>query len=252
MKRVIFTNICKVYQPSTPSATENLTQLYGLAPLASSVARFDPSTHEKRKLRKSYKNHISDLPGKHEIPPRGIDGPVGMSNGAGTGAGGSAMPTLLSIVFSQQGHIPQHPTHLPQLDSELLNRALVLDKTPATGIPDFDVSKLAIVPFTAGGIAGENASSGGGGSFSAPVGNGNGGPGGARGLGGGLSSGKSSLHFASRLHSGNNTAAESSNDDSSFMRIPLKKKKKRPINSLSPPGNGSPPSDLDSKRRKKL
>ena len=233
----------QVYEPSKPSATENLTQLFGLGPLASSVARFDPVTKEKRKLRKSYKNHISDLPGKHEIPPSGIDAPVGMSNGAGTGAGGGAMPTLLSIVFSQQGHIPQNPSHLPPIDSELLNRALVLDKTPATGIPDFDVSKLAIVPFSM-----SNGNSFGGGSHSMGS---NGGPG-SRQLSSGLSGGKSSLHFASRLHSDNNTAAESSNDDSTFMRIPLKKKKKRAHNSLSPTGNGSPTSEFDPKRRKKI
>lgn len=207
------------------------------------MARFDPATQEKRKLRKSYKNHISDLPGKHEIPPRGIDGPPGMANGGGAGSS-NAMPTLLSIVFSQQGHVPQHAAPLPQLDSELLSRALVFDKTPATGIPDFDVGKLAIVPFSAGG---------GGASPTSATSPGLPG-GGVAGNGGGAKqhgAARSSLHFASRLHSGDNTGAESSNDDSTFMRIPLKKKKKRMHNSLSPTGNGSP-TDMDMKRRKKV
>lgn len=165
-----------------------------------------------------------------------------MSNGAGTGASGG-MPTLLSIVFSQQGHIPQHPTPLQGLDSDLLNRALVFDKTPATGIPDFDSNKLAIASYPGGGSPSGHGSGSQSPGYGAPQTNGTQ-------QSGGLTGGRSSLHFASRLHSGNNTGAESSNDDS-FMRIPLKKKKKRPHNSLSPTGNGSP-NDLDLKRRKKL
>lgn len=125
----------------------------------------------------------------------------------------------------------------------------MFDKTPATGIPDFDVGKLAIVPFSAGG-------GGGGASPTSATSPGlPGGGGGAAGNGGGAkqhgATARSSLHFASRLHSGDNTGAESSNDDSTFMRIPLKKKKKRMHNSLSPTGNGSP-TDIDMKRRKKV
>lgn len=193
--------------------------------------------------------------------------------GAGSTNGTSSsnnMPTLLSIVFSQQGNIPQNnqlPPPLPPLDQELLHRALVLDKTPATGITDFDISKLAISPFSSA-TGGGSPGGGGGGEAMSVTGSGgntnghgsryqnqnqnnnsnnqqnNQQQGGVLGVGG-----RSSLHFASRLHSGNNTGAESSNDDSTYMRFPLKKKKKR-VHSLSPTGNGSP-TDVDLKRRKK-
>lgn len=58
-------------QQSRPSGADSLVDLYGLRDFANSVARQDPVTNTKRKLRKSYKNHVSDLPGKHPIPGPG-------------------------------------------------------------------------------------------------------------------------------------------------------------------------------------
>ncbi len=54
--------------PVKPSPSQDLISLYGLRDLANSVARIDASTGKKRKLRKSYKGHIQDLPGKSDIP----------------------------------------------------------------------------------------------------------------------------------------------------------------------------------------
>lgn len=57
----------EAYKPIKPSPTENLTELYGLTELCASVARVDDAG-EKRKLRKSYKGHVADLPGKITLP----------------------------------------------------------------------------------------------------------------------------------------------------------------------------------------
>lgn len=54
-----------------PSGKQSLLDVYGLRSFANSVARQDPQTGAKRKLRKSYKNHIADLPGKHPVPGPG-------------------------------------------------------------------------------------------------------------------------------------------------------------------------------------
>lgn len=49
-------------EPSRPHCSQNLLKLYGLEPLARSVARNDPITGEKiNKLRKSYEGHIKQM-----------------------------------------------------------------------------------------------------------------------------------------------------------------------------------------------
>lgn len=127
------------HQLSNPSGANNLTTLYGLTNLAASVARFDPVTGERRKLRKSYKNQIADLPGKHIVPP-----PIN----------GSSDPTISEWSLLRQASMPPRydahtntmPELRPALDDEKLNDNIIFDKTPASGIPDFDASLLAI-PF---------------------------------------------------------------------------------------------------------
>lgn len=47
--------------PHPPPLTKNLLSLYGLDSLQESVARFDPITGEKNKLRKSYEGHLKTL-----------------------------------------------------------------------------------------------------------------------------------------------------------------------------------------------
>ncbi|ODV88830.1 hypothetical protein CANCADRAFT_17959, partial [Tortispora caseinolytica NRRL Y-17796] len=56
------------YDVPSPNLQDNLINLFGLKPLADSVARTDPITGAKNKLRKSYKGHIADLIGKNQIP----------------------------------------------------------------------------------------------------------------------------------------------------------------------------------------
>lgn len=98
-----------------------MLSIYGLEPIAKSLARTNPDGSKGVKLRKSYKNHIQDLPGKHQIsslkpiPPGLLDPNVG-----------------------------QNPDIIKQLDPELLNRALKFEKTPINGIPGFNTVDLAI------------------------------------------------------------------------------------------------------------
>lgn len=194
-------------------------------------------TGEKHKLRKSYKNQINDLPGKHEIPPEGVEGPVNVGS-----ANSNVTPSLLSIVMSYQGQVQQQyshgagPSHLQTLDPDLVDKAFVFDKTPSTGIPDFDPAKLAVsLSYMNGGGLLINRSANGGITSGTPAAAG-------RASGAGANA-ASSLLYGSRSHlpaTDNITIGESSNDDSTnrFSSV-QKKKKKRNINSLSPPTPGS-------------
>lgn len=95
--------------------------MYGLESVAQSLARVNSDGSKSVKLRKSYKNHIQDLPGKHQVPgPKPING------------------ALLDPNLGTQ------PDVIKQIDSDLLNRALRFDKTPINGIPGFNTADLAI------------------------------------------------------------------------------------------------------------
>lgn len=99
----------------------NLLNIYNLESVADLLARTNPDGSKKVKLRKSYKAHIQDLPGKHLIPPP-KELPIGL------------MDPL----------IPQHPDVIQEFDKNLLDKALHFDRTPITGIPGFDVADLAL------------------------------------------------------------------------------------------------------------
>ncbi|ODV81862.1 uncharacterized protein CANTADRAFT_44591 [Suhomyces tanzawaensis NRRL Y-17324] len=109
------------YSAPTPSPLDNLLSLYGLEPIARSLARTKPDGSKGVKLRKSYKNHIQDLPGKHQIP-----GPKTLP------------PGLLDPMVAQA------PDIIKELDPELLREALKFDKTSINGIPGFNTADLAI------------------------------------------------------------------------------------------------------------
>ncbi|KAK6458232.1 mediator of RNA polymerase II transcription subunit 19 [Scheffersomyces xylosifermentans] len=109
------------YSTTQPSPLDNLLVLYGLEPIAKSLARTNADGSKGVKLRKSYKNHIQDLPGKHQIAssnpfPQGLLDPT----------------------------VAQAPDIIKELDPELLGRALKFEKTPINGIPGFNTADLAI------------------------------------------------------------------------------------------------------------
>lgn len=86
-----------------------------------SLARTNPDGSKGVKLRKSYKNHIQDLPGKHQIPsPSEIP------------------PALLDPAIAQA------PDIIKEMDPNLLTQALTFEKTSINGIPGFNTADLAI------------------------------------------------------------------------------------------------------------
>ncbi|CCE82730.1 Piso0_002472 [Millerozyma farinosa CBS 7064] len=111
----------KKYKLVDPSPLENLIALYGLEDVTKSLSRINPDGSKGVKLRKSYKNHIQDISGKHQIPP---PKPIPMS--------------LLDPGLSQM------PDTIQQLSPDLLHKALKFEKTPANGIPGFNIVDLAM------------------------------------------------------------------------------------------------------------
>lgn len=110
-----------IYKPLTPTPTDNLLKKYGLESITKSLARTNPDGSKGVKLRKSYKNHIQDLPGKHQISPNK-----------------SIPPGLMDP------NLDKHPDIIQPLNNDLLNKAIKFDKTPVNGIPGFNSSDLAI------------------------------------------------------------------------------------------------------------
>lgn len=104
-----------------PSPTQNLIALYGLEPIAKSLARSNPDGSKGVKLRKSYKNHIQDLAGKHLVP--------------------QAKPIPGGLLDPNLG---QAPDIIKAINPALLNEALKFEKTSINGIPGFNTADLAI------------------------------------------------------------------------------------------------------------
>ncbi|CAH2352217.1 mediator of RNA polymerase II transcription subunit 19 [[Candida] railenensis] len=109
------------YAKSNPTPLDNLLSLYGLEPITKSVARVNPDGSKGVKVRKSYKNHIQDLPGKHQIP--------------------NSKPIPMAIL---DPNLSQTPSIIKQLDPKLLDQALKFEKTSLNGIPGFNTADLAI------------------------------------------------------------------------------------------------------------
>ena len=74
------------FAPLYPRPTTSIFPLYNLTSIAESVARQDPVTRAKKKLRKSYKGKIMDLPGRPEIPKTAIRPAAEGETGAGESA----------------------------------------------------------------------------------------------------------------------------------------------------------------------
>ena len=111
----------QTYTKSTPTPLDNLLALYGIEKVAKGLARTNPDGSKGVKLRKSYKNHIQDLPGKHQIP--------------------SSKPIPPTILDPS---IPQTPLIVKPLDPTLMDAGLKFEKTPINGLPGFNTADLAI------------------------------------------------------------------------------------------------------------
>lgn len=109
------------YTQLNPSPLDNLLAVYNLEEIAQSLARTKNDGTKGVKLRKSYKNHILDLPGKHQVP--------------------SAKP------ISEQMLNPDYaktPDCIKAISTDTLKSALCFEKTPINGLPGFDTTDLAI------------------------------------------------------------------------------------------------------------
>jgi len=110
------------YETLKPSLRTDVIRTYGLLGIADSVARTNPDGSKGVKLRKSYKSHIADLPGKYTI---------------------QKSRTLSPIICA-----PDNPDMIqPELKPFELGRLEQLfnfEKSSVDGIPGFDPSKLAI------------------------------------------------------------------------------------------------------------
>ncbi|OBA23667.1 hypothetical protein METBIDRAFT_9914 [Metschnikowia bicuspidata var. bicuspidata NRRL YB-4993] len=109
------------YNAPNPTPLDNLLAMYDLELIASSLGRTKPDGSKGVKLRKSYKNHIQDLKGKHQIPP--------------------SKPLNGQILDPELAKIPDVIT---EFNPELLSAALKFDKTSINGIPGFSPSDLAL------------------------------------------------------------------------------------------------------------
>ncbi|GME91107.1 unnamed protein product [[Candida] boidinii] len=111
----------KQYDTISPSFRSDIIRLYGLVGISDSLARNNPDGSKGVKLRKSYKNHIADLTGKHTIPTE---------------------RNLSPVVFGPPRE-EINPEIQPIDVNELIN-CFNFEKTPITGIPGFDSSRLAL------------------------------------------------------------------------------------------------------------
>lgn len=106
-----------------PSLRDDVIRLYNIEDLAQSLARVNPDGSKGVKLRKSYKSHIADLPGKHNIPTD-------------------------DKLFTQLALMPENPDFgkpkIEPFEISYLEKILNLEKTGPNGIPGFDSTKLAL------------------------------------------------------------------------------------------------------------
>ncbi|CDR37805.1 CYFA0S01e17590g1_1 [Cyberlindnera fabianii] len=111
----------KYYTKSAPHPTQNLIEVYNLTAISDSVARLSEDGTKGVKLRKSYKAHVNDLPGRHTNLPK--------------------EHTISPIVFAPQ----EGPGRtIERFEPKMLSYNISFDKTPDSGIPGFDAADLAI------------------------------------------------------------------------------------------------------------
>lgn len=107
----------------TPSLHDDMIRMYKVDELADALARTKPDGSKGVKLRKSYKSHIADLPGKHTIPTEDKS-------------------------FTHIALMPDNPDFTkPKIEPfslDYLDRVINFEKTGSNGIPGFDSNRLAL------------------------------------------------------------------------------------------------------------
>lgn len=111
------------FDPVQPSLRDDVIRLYNIQDLAQALTRTNPNGTKGIKLRKSYKSHISDLPGKHTIPTEDQS-------------------------FTHIALMPENPDftkpEIAPFDLQYLEKVMNMEKTGPNGIPGFDSSQLAL------------------------------------------------------------------------------------------------------------
>lgn len=110
------------YETLAPSLRSDVIRLYGLLDIADSVARVNTEGTKGVRLRKSYKSHIADLPGKYTIPK----------------------DRTLSPVICAPDNPDMIRPEMKQFDVEELKRLFNFQKSSINGIPGFDANQLGI------------------------------------------------------------------------------------------------------------
>lgn len=133
----------KPHEPSYPDLTNDLLALYGLRPIADSVARFNPATGVKNKLRKSYKGFINDLPGKNVVVTKAAQtDPNSAGDAAGDANKAGFLSTLLMWPEEEWYNQNVHGKEMSKgLDMNKLRKGLTMTRGD---IPGFDVSILGL------------------------------------------------------------------------------------------------------------
>jgi hypothetical protein len=138
-------SIRAAFSSTRPRATDDLLATYGLGPLAATVARTDPVTGEKRKIRKTYKGKIQafGLAGRNQE----VKHPEGAPGG------------LMEMVLRPQDDWYAAKVHgghelargLGDAALAKLERALTFERGP---LPGFDAGALALDPATVAMLTG--------------------------------------------------------------------------------------------------
>ncbi|RPB05341.1 Rox3-domain-containing protein [Choiromyces venosus 120613-1] len=127
-------------QPSYPNLTDNLLALYDLSDIANSVARKDPITGAKNKLRKSYKGFINDLAGKNVVVTKASQTEV--EPGEVGGGGGDYFATLLGFPNEEWRNLQVIGKEISKgIDMGKLRKGLSMGRGD---IPGFDASILGL------------------------------------------------------------------------------------------------------------
>lgn len=124
-----------------PSLRDDVISLYGLKDIADALARTKPDGSKGVKLRKSYKSHIQDLPGRHSIPTPNAISNFSLEDQSKTDRNLSMLASV--PLQSQNDFVNAHPP-IETLNLEFLTKAMNFEITGPNGVPGFDASKLAM------------------------------------------------------------------------------------------------------------
>ncbi|CCF60804.1 hypothetical protein KAFR_0L01940 [Kazachstania africana CBS 2517] len=113
----------KVYEPQQPNPLDDLISVYGLDDLARQVARTNSDGSKAVKLRKSYKNQISDISGKfNTIPTR--------ENGKGG--------DIANVLFQNNQDMMNQVTRTPNMTDQQYREALISRDAALFQSPNLD------------------------------------------------------------------------------------------------------------------